>query len=150
MIEVDDLVEPGPEEIVLPAIPPLLGPHRITLRQADGETESRPNAPINLQEMKLTDAAFRQMQYLANPRKRLKNQASPDTSRATISTFGPALPEASEGILRNGLIVDNSFEFLHQRIYDSVSEFLRRLKSKRKISMQRINENTCLSTKGAL
>jgi hypothetical protein len=34
--------------------------------------------------MKLTDAAFRQMRYLANPRKRLKNQASPDTSRATV------------------------------------------------------------------
>lgn len=49
--------------------------------------------------------------------------------RRAISTFGPALPEASEGILRNGLIVDNSFEFLHQRIYDCVSEFLRRLKS---------------------
>ena len=62
VIHVDDLVEPGPEEIVLPAVPPLPGPHRITLRQADGETESRPNAPINLQEIKPTDAAFLQMQ----------------------------------------------------------------------------------------
>ena len=62
VIHVDDLVEPRPEEIVLPAVPPLLGPHRITLRQADGETESRPNAPINLQEIKPTAAAFLQMQ----------------------------------------------------------------------------------------
>jgi hypothetical protein len=61
------VVEPRLEEIVLPAVPPLSGPHRITLRQADGETESRPNAPINLQEIKLqeikpTDGAFLQMQ----------------------------------------------------------------------------------------
>ena len=62
VIEVDDLVEPGLEQIVLPAVPPLPGPHRITLRQADGETESRPSAPINLQEIKPTDAAFLQMQ----------------------------------------------------------------------------------------
>ena len=57
---VDDLVEPGLKEIALPAVPPLPGPHRITLRQADGETESRPNAPVNLQEIKPTDAAFLQ------------------------------------------------------------------------------------------
>jgi hypothetical protein len=57
VIRVDDLVESGLEEIPL-----LPGPHRITLRQADGETESRPNAPINLQEIKPTDAAFLQMQ----------------------------------------------------------------------------------------
>src|SRR5271154_103651 len=62
VVQVDDLVEPRLEEIILPAVPPLLGPHRITLRQADGETESRPNAPINLQEIKLTAAAFLQMQ----------------------------------------------------------------------------------------
>ena len=62
VIRVDDLVEPRLEEIVLPAVPPLLGPHRITLRQADGETESRPNGPINLQEIKPTATAFLQMQ----------------------------------------------------------------------------------------
>ena len=60
VIEVDDLVEPGPEKIVLPAVPPLPGPHRITLRQADGETKSRSNDPINLQEKKSTAAAFLQ------------------------------------------------------------------------------------------
>ena len=62
VIRIDDLVEPGLEKIVLPAVPPLPGPHRITLRQADGEIESRPNAPINLQEIKPTDVAFLQMQ----------------------------------------------------------------------------------------
>jgi hypothetical protein len=60
VVHVDDLVEPRLEEIILPAVPPLLGPHRITLRQADGETESRSNDPINLQEIKPTDAAFSQ------------------------------------------------------------------------------------------
>jgi hypothetical protein len=62
VVQVDDLVEPRLEEVALPAVPPLLWPHRITFRQADGETESRPNAPINLQEIKLTATAFLQMQ----------------------------------------------------------------------------------------
>jgi hypothetical protein len=62
VVHVDDLVEPRLEEIILPAVPPLLGPHRITLRQADGETESRANAPINLQEIKLTAAPSLQRQ----------------------------------------------------------------------------------------
>ena len=62
VITVDDLVEPRLEEIVLPAVPPLLGPHQITLRQADGATESRSNGPINLQEIKPTATAFLQMQ----------------------------------------------------------------------------------------
>ena len=86
VIEVDDLVEARPEKIVLPAVSPLPGPHRITLRQADGETKSRSSAPIKLQEIKPTDAAFLQMQSLAHPRKRLKNQASPGFSRTTKYT----------------------------------------------------------------
>jgi hypothetical protein len=61
VIPVDDLIEPRPEEIVLSAVPPLPGRHRITLRQADGDTESRPNERINLQEIKPTAAAFLQM-----------------------------------------------------------------------------------------
>jgi len=68
VIHVDDLVEPRPEEIVLPAVPPLLGPHRITLRQANGGTESRQNVPINLQEIKSNAVALLQMQILADPR----------------------------------------------------------------------------------
>ena len=39
VVQVDDLVEPRLEEIILPAVPPLLGPHRITLRHPDGATE---------------------------------------------------------------------------------------------------------------
>jgi sec-independent protein translocase protein TatB len=68
VIDVDDLVEPRPEEIVLPAVPPLLGPHRITLRQANGGTESRQNLPINLQEIKSNAATLSQMQILHDPR----------------------------------------------------------------------------------
>jgi hypothetical protein len=60
--EVDDPVEPRSEEIVLPAVPRLLGPHRITLRPVGGGTESRPKAPINLQEIKPTAAAFLHLQ----------------------------------------------------------------------------------------
>jgi hypothetical protein len=60
MVRVDDLVEPRPEQIVLPAVPPLPEPHRITLHQAYGEAESRSNDPINLQEKKSTAAAFLQ------------------------------------------------------------------------------------------
>src|SRR6185312_13235283 len=52
-------------------------------RQADGETESRPTAPINLQEIKPTDIPFLQMQGRADPRERLKNLGSPDSSRTT-------------------------------------------------------------------
>ena len=84
VVRVDDLVETGLEQIVLPAVAPLPGPHKITLRQADGETKSRPNAPINLQEIKPTDAPFLQMQRLANLRQPLKNQANPDTSQTTV------------------------------------------------------------------
>jgi hypothetical protein len=54
----------APQEIVLPAVPPLLGPHRITLRQANGGTESRQNVPINLQEIKSNAVALLQMQCL--------------------------------------------------------------------------------------
>ena len=38
VVHVDDLVEPRLEEIILPAVPPLPGPHRITLRHPDGAT----------------------------------------------------------------------------------------------------------------
>jgi hypothetical protein len=38
-----------------------------------------------LQEIKPTAAAFLQMQRLDDPRQRLKNQATPDSSRATRS-----------------------------------------------------------------
>jgi hypothetical protein len=49
VVRVDDLVETGLEEIVLPAVPPLLSRIESPSVKADGETESRPNAPINLQ-----------------------------------------------------------------------------------------------------
>jgi hypothetical protein len=50
-----------------------------------------------LQEIKPTDADFWQMQYLADPRKRLKNQPSPDTSPTTqyAAALGPAGADGS-------------------------------------------------------
>ena len=64
VVHVDDLVEPRFEEIILPAVQPLLGPASNRLRQADGETESTPpNAPINFgKKSSSTAAASLQMQ----------------------------------------------------------------------------------------
>jgi len=45
--QVDDLVEPSPEQIALSALPPLLRPHRITFRLLTKAKESRPKAPRN-------------------------------------------------------------------------------------------------------
>ena len=59
---VDDPVEPGFEEIVLSAVPPLPGPHRITLRQADGETKITTKRADQFATIKPTAAAFLQMQ----------------------------------------------------------------------------------------
>src|SRR5450432_1027243 len=70
MLQIDDLIEPRPEQIVLAAIAPLPWPHRITLHRADGGRESRPRPPFNLQEIKLIGPTFLQKQILAEPRKR--------------------------------------------------------------------------------
>jgi hypothetical protein len=75
MVQVDDLVEPRLEQIALPAVPPLLGPHRITLHRADGGTESRPESPFNLQEIKLTGPSFLQKKILVEPRNANKTGA---------------------------------------------------------------------------
>ena len=66
---VDDLVQPRLEQIALPAVPPLPGPHRITIHRADGATESRPEPPFNLQEVKLIGPSFLQKQIPVEPRK---------------------------------------------------------------------------------
>jgi hypothetical protein len=73
MSHVDDLVEPRPEEIVLPAVPPLFRPHRINLRQADGGRESQSNASLNSQEIKPANATFLQLQRLAETRYPVEN-----------------------------------------------------------------------------
>ena len=83
MVEIDDLVEPRLEQIVLPAIAPLPWPHRITLHRADGGTESRPKPPFNLQEIKLIGQTFLQKQILAEPRKHPQNMEVQDSSRTT-------------------------------------------------------------------
>jgi hypothetical protein len=84
MVQVDDLVEPRLEQIALPAVPPLPGPHRITLHRADEGTESRPEPPFNLQEIKLIKPTFLQMQILAEPRKHPQNNGVHNTSRTTV------------------------------------------------------------------
>jgi hypothetical protein len=43
VVHVDDLVEPRLEEIILPAVPPLLGPHRITsAKPTGGQNHDKP------------------------------------------------------------------------------------------------------------
>ena len=87
------------EEIVLLKVLPPPGPHGITPPPSRRRDRfPRPNAADRpWQEMKPTDAAFRQMRYLANPRKRLKNQAQRvrDTSRATVARSANEKPTAS-------------------------------------------------------
>ena len=78
---VDVLLDTGLEQIVLLLSRRSLG--RLAIYLSAKPTErlaSRPNAPINLQEIKPTDAPFLQMQRLANLRQPLKNQAHSDTS----------------------------------------------------------------------
>ena len=84
MPQVDDLVEPRLEEIVLPAVSPLLRPHRITLPPVNGGRESRPAPPFNLQEIKLLDGHSLQKTRLAYPSKTTEKQRNPDTSRTTF------------------------------------------------------------------
>jgi hypothetical protein len=83
MIQIDDLIEPRLKKILLPAVPPLPWPHRITLHRADGGRESRPKSPFNLQEIKRIGRAFLQKQILVEPRNRPQNKGDRDTSRTT-------------------------------------------------------------------
>src|SRR5271154_5875262 len=105
MSHVDDLVEPRPKEIVLPAVPPLFRPHRINLRQADGRRESRPATPINLQEIKPANAAFLQLQRLKETHYPTENQASPDSSRTT--NYG-TISVANDSTLNLNATITNS------------------------------------------
>src|SRR5271167_702542 len=84
MPHIDNLVEPRSEKIALSAVPPLLRPHRIILPPANGGRESRPAAPINLQEIASLDASLLQKPTLAEPRKPTENLACHHTSRTTI------------------------------------------------------------------
>jgi hypothetical protein len=83
MTHVDDLIEPRPEEIVLPAVSPLLRPHRITLPPANGGRESRPAPPFNLQKINLLDGHPLQKTRLAYPSKTAEKHRNPNTSRTT-------------------------------------------------------------------
>jgi hypothetical protein len=52
MVHVDDLVQPGTEHVVLPAVKTLLRLHRITSALRRQRRESRPKHLCNLQENK--------------------------------------------------------------------------------------------------
>jgi hypothetical protein len=83
MPDVDDLIEPRPEidrSVRCPAAPSAASNR---LRRTDGGRESRPKAPINLQETKPLDLLSLQKPILAERRKSPENQGARDTSRAT-------------------------------------------------------------------
>jgi hypothetical protein len=58
--DIDDLVEPRPEQIVLSTLPPLLRPHRIALRPLTSAKESRPTELRNLQDNDRPNRQIRQ------------------------------------------------------------------------------------------
>jgi hypothetical protein len=58
--DIDDLVEPRPEQIVLSTLPPLLRPHRIALRPLMRAKESRPTGLRNLQDNDRSNRQIRQ------------------------------------------------------------------------------------------
>ena len=66
------LLEKAPKRLFCPLSRRSLRRIEFTLRHANGETASRPKAPINLQESKPTDVAFLQTQALPDPRNYLK------------------------------------------------------------------------------
>src|SRR3954452_15217580 len=68
VIEGDDLVEPGPEEIRLPGLPTLLRPHESPRRHLDQTRGSRSASQIKLQENQSTTPANRQTRILPESR----------------------------------------------------------------------------------
>src|SRR3954462_9857464 len=65
MVRVDDLVEPGPEEVCLTCLPPLVGSHESPRRDPDGSMESRLPGCSNLPEKPSITARNRQTRILA-------------------------------------------------------------------------------------
>src|SRR5215212_813181 len=60
MLRIDNLVEPGPEEVDLACDLPLLGPHETPRRRIDATRKSCPASRIILQENRSTTCANRQ------------------------------------------------------------------------------------------
>ena len=87
VIRVDDLVEPRLEEIVLSAVPPLPGPHQITLRQADGE-QNHDQTPRSICKKSGRQPLPSCKCNNSDPRKHFKNEASPYSSRTTNPSLG--------------------------------------------------------------
>jgi hypothetical protein len=72
MAQVDDLIEPGLEKIVLTAVPTLLRPHRESLPSPHDRTESPLEARLNLQVCSPLDLRTLQKWILPNLRRRPK------------------------------------------------------------------------------
>jgi hypothetical protein len=81
VVQVNDLIEPRPEEIVLPAVSPLLGPHRIaSAKPTDRITTKQPDQFARNQadsRRSLANAMTRRSSLT------LENQPPPESSRAT-------------------------------------------------------------------
>src|SRR5215204_5957976 len=75
VIKVDDLVEPGSEEITLPRLPTLHWPHESPRRRLEETRESRPERRINLQESQSTTRQNRQARILPVSRSSRKIKA---------------------------------------------------------------------------
>jgi hypothetical protein len=83
MARVDDLVEPGAQQIGLTAVPPLFRPHRIAPPPAPRAKESRQTAPRNLQDNRRSIRQTLQSQTLENRHKQPETRTNHQTSRTT-------------------------------------------------------------------
>jgi hypothetical protein len=67
VVHVDDLVEPGAEQVLLTAVASLFWSHPIHPLVPNGTTESSLAAGINLQEITLKAGSSGKYEYLPNP-----------------------------------------------------------------------------------
>jgi len=68
MLQIDDLIEPGFEQIVLPAILPLPWPHRITLRFFSQAERITPRQRDQLARKPIHNARNRRIRFLETPK----------------------------------------------------------------------------------
>src|SRR3954452_21419092 len=68
MVRVDDLVEPGPEEVGLTCLPPLLGSHESPRRDPDGSMESRLPGRSNCQKSPPSRPETGKHEYVPRPK----------------------------------------------------------------------------------
>src|SRR6185437_2796135 len=84
VLRVDDLVEPGLEEIVLPAVPPLPGPHRITPSAKPTERQNHDQPPRSICKKSSPQTSLScKCKDAPIHGSASKNLGSPDSSRTT-------------------------------------------------------------------